>query len=234
MFNQLRHLKQRQQLRWRAARRREFLERTGLQPGARVLDLGGSREAWDGVPIPLEVTVLNTGAALARQGRVPRRVDGGGRPDRAGLPSEIAGDACDLARFSDGSFDAVFSNSVIEHVGPPERVGRFAAEVRRVGRAYWVQTPCWWFPIEAHTGWPGYWLYPRALREAMLQHWERPENRGRWPDPMRDTRRFQLRELRALFPEAELFTERVLGLPKSWCLYRPAPGASRTRPARAS
>src|SRR5262245_13224180 len=43
----------------------------------------------------------------------------------------------------------VFSNSVIEHVGPPPKQAEFAHEVLRLGRSYWVQTPSKWFPIEA-------------------------------------------------------------------------------------
>jgi len=50
--------------------------------------------------------------------------------------------------FRDGSFDIVFSNSVIEHISSPEDQQRFADEVRRTGRAYWVQTPDYRFPIE--------------------------------------------------------------------------------------
>ncbi|WP_255695553.1 methyltransferase domain-containing protein [Rhodohalobacter sp. 614A] len=53
----------------------------------------------------------------------------------------VQGDALDMHMFEDKSFDVVFSNSVIEHVGSFENQRRFADEVRRVGKAYWVQTP---------------------------------------------------------------------------------------------
>jgi 2-polyprenyl-3-methyl-5-hydroxy-6-metoxy-1,4-benzoquinol methylase len=48
------------------------------------------------------------------------------------------------------SFDIVFSNSVIEHVGDAESQQQFAHEIARVGRAYWVQTPNRRFPVEPH------------------------------------------------------------------------------------
>src|SRR5437773_7652080 len=36
----------------------------------------------------------------------------------------------------------------IEHVGDAERQRRFANEIARVGRAYWVETPNRWFPVD--------------------------------------------------------------------------------------
>ena len=57
----------------------------------------------------------------------------------------VSGDGCQLP-FADQSFEIVFSNSVIEHVGTPAQQRRFADEVRRVGKRYWVQTPTAGFP----------------------------------------------------------------------------------------
>ena len=62
----------------------------------------------------------------------------------------ISRDATNLHEFGDASFDIAFSNSVIEHLSTFENQARMAAEVRRVARAYWVQTPNFWFPIEPH------------------------------------------------------------------------------------
>ena len=94
--------------------------------------------------------------------------------------------------FEDGEFDIVFCSSVIEHVtGPKDEVGnirsttvfeaqaaihqrRFAEEVRRIGRGYFVQTPYKHFLIESHTMAPGLVvLLPRSvqlwLMVALLQ-----------------------------------------------------------------
>ena len=146
--------------------------------------------------------------------------------DAAGSRLRVAlGDACDLGRYEDASFDIVFSNSVIEHIGDASRVARFAREVRRVGRSYWVQTPSWLFPIEAHTGLPFFWLYPAPLREVLASRHDRRYAMNPWSCPMAQTRCFRLRELRALFPDAAVYTERVAGLAKSWSLYRRSPCA---------
>jgi hypothetical protein len=132
-----------------------LLARLAPRADATVLDLGGSVGTWEQFPHRFDVTLLNVDEAHARDFR---------DADAAVSRYRVAiGDACDLGRYEDASFDIVFSNSVIEHIGDASRVARFAREVRRVGRGYWVQTPSWLFPIEAHTGLPFFWLYHRIL-----------------------------------------------------------------------
>ena len=192
-----------------------LLARLAPRADATVLDLGGSVGTWEQFPHRFDVTLLNVDEAHARDFR---------GADAAGSRYRVAiGDACDLGRYEDASFDIVFSNSVIEHVGDEGRVARFAREVRRVGRSYWVQTPSWLFPIEAHTGLPFFWCYPSPLREAIAARHDRRYGMHPWSCPMVQTRCFRLRELRALFPDAAVYTERVAGLAKSWSLYRRSP-----------
>ena len=47
----------------------------------------------------------------------------------------------------DGTFDVVFSNAVIEHVGGEEEQLRFVAEALRVGRRAFITTPNRLFPV---------------------------------------------------------------------------------------
>jgi SAM-dependent methyltransferase len=76
----------------------------------------------------------------------------------------VTGDACALP-FPDHSFDVVFSNAVIEHVGDVERQRLFVAEALRVGRRVFLTTPNRWFPIELHTRLPlVHWL-PKAASD---------------------------------------------------------------------
>lgn len=52
--------------------------------------------------------------------------------------------------YPDKSFDVVYSNAVIEHVGGVEEQKKFASEVMRVAKRYFVTTPNRWYPFEFH------------------------------------------------------------------------------------
>jgi hypothetical protein len=132
----------------------------------------------------------------------------------------VEGDACDLGSvFADGTFDIVFSNSVVEHVGDHERRAAFAREVRRLGRAYWVQTPSDRFPIEAHTGVPYYFRLPEFARKALERRWH--QKLPAWTDFIRGTCVVSRGEMLDLFPGAELYVEKKLLLEKSYACYLP-------------
>lgn len=206
--------KERLQRRWRSRRMQAFMDRLGVRRDDRILDLGGNIETWALTEQPCQLTLLNTDEASAGTLR-PWRL-----PTHGCRWQVIVGDATDLSRFADGAFDIVFSNSVIEHLGVDERVARFAREVRRVGRRYWVQTPAWTFPIEAHTGLPFYWSYPRPLRDAWATWQDRRHAHEPWHCPLMQTTHLKLGTLRQLFPDAEVYTERVWGCTKSWSMYR--------------
>lgn len=152
-------------------------------------------------------------------------------PDRQAQPRAkaggfefVAGDGCALP-FADESFDVVFSNSVIEHVGTWERQCAFAAEARRVGRRLWIQTPAREFFIEPHLvapfiHWlPAHWQR-RLIRHATLRGWlERPD--AAWVDRfLAEVRLLRLAEMRRLFPDCEILRERFLGLTKSYIAVR--------------
>jgi hypothetical protein len=111
----------------------------------------------------------------------------------------------------------VFSNSVIEHVGPEDRQAAFAREVRRLGRSYWVQTPCRWFPIEAHTAMPLWWFYPERTRCYFLKRWH--NSLPAWSDAMAETRVLTRKRMKQLFPESQLYIEWIVGIPKSYAAY---------------
>ena len=65
--------------------------------------------------------------------------------------------------FDDGSFDAAFSNAVIEHVGDRKAQRWFVHELCRVAPVVFLSTPNRWFPLETHTLLPfAHWLPRRA------------------------------------------------------------------------
>lgn len=94
----------------------------------------------------------------------------------AGLPAgsstrfgAVAADGCRLP-FPSKSFDYVFCNAVIEHVGPHARQKLLAQDVRRVTRrGYFVATPNRYFPIDPHTFLPLYHLMPASLQRFYIK-----------------------------------------------------------------
>src|ERR1700677_4569627 len=138
---------------FRRRRMLRFAAELGITSETRVLDIGGTPDYWDMLLERPRLVLLNTPRAKA---------------DLAGAASWVAGDGR-LLPFGDGAFDVVFSNSVIEHVGDAASQERFAREVARVGRAYWVQTPNRWFPVEQHLLTPiVHWL-PKRWQRAIVR-----------------------------------------------------------------
>jgi hypothetical protein len=196
----------------RAARMAAFEQELDLKPGTRVLDLGGEALIWLDVKTPLDITLLNLPGNNAP---LPERTIHSLR--------SIEGDGCHVDAFASGSFDILFSNSTIEHVGPPERQEAFAREARRLGRSYWVQTPSIWFPIEAHTGMPLWWLWPERLRSYFVRGWKK--NIPSFGNYIEETRVLSKRRMQELFPEARIDVERFCGFTKSYVAkYIPAQG----------
>ena len=74
--------------------------------------------------------------------------------------------------FPDGSFDIVWSNAVLEHVGTAdariERQTLFLSEIRRVARRAFITTPNRWFPVEIHTRTPFLHWLPKRVFDAHL------------------------------------------------------------------
>jgi methyltransferase family protein len=194
--------------RFRARRMQEFVARFGVTHETRILDVGGTPANWLLAPVRPQVTLLN----------MPR-----GQERAEDGFSFVSGDGCQLP-FRDQSFEIVFSNSVIEHVGAPDQQRRFADEIRRVGKDYWVQTPNRWFPIEPHLLTPVVHWLPRNLQRAWVTKWtvwdwvERPS-----PDRrefyirhfLEDIRLLSASELAVLFPDAEILRERSFAWTKS-------------------
>jgi SAM-dependent methyltransferase len=112
--------------------------------------------------------------------------------------------------FADGEFDLVYCSSVIEHVPPNGRTA-FAAEIRRVGRGWFVQTPAFSFPLEPHALLPGaHWL-PSPLRR---RYWSLGAA-GAWEE----ISLLRRGEMERLFGPA--LPERIGPLVKSWVCVRP-------------
>ena len=189
----------------RKKRMRIFVALMRPKPGDRVLDLGGQPTIWDTVPTKLHLVILNLPGVAQRNHPSPHTI------------SYKDGDACAVEDFDEGSFEYIFSNSVIEHVGPAKRQAEFAREVRRLGNSYWVQTPSKWFPIEAHCGMPFWWFYPESVRRYFIERWRRKV--PKWTQMVEEATVLTKADLRRLFPEATIKVERSFGFPKSYIAY---------------
>jgi ubiquinone/menaquinone biosynthesis C-methylase UbiE len=171
-----------------------------------VLDIGGSPAFWEDSPIRPRLVFVN----LYR--RPPWQLE----PNQ----TYICADARQLP-LRDGEADVVVSNSVIEHVGHWDDQRSFAREIRRVARRYAVQTPNAHFPIEPHFVAPCVHFLPRKWRPFIVRYltpFGLIQGR-RDPEYVRqlalEVRLLSPREIRELFPEATVWTERWLGLGKS-------------------
>ena len=203
-------------LRFRRRRMRRFLGAFPVTSETRILDIGGTPECWELIDERPRVTLLNTPRAKA---------------DLGGAASWVAGDGRALP-FRDSSFDIVFSNSVIEHVGGAASQARFAQEVARVGRSFWVQTPNRWFPVEQHLLTPlVHWL-PKAWQHVLVPRftvWSAvtpvtPDRRRFYLEHyLSDVRLLAAGELARLFPGARIVRERFCGWTKSLIAVRSSP-----------
>lgn len=136
--------------------------------------------------------------------------------------------------FGDKEFDIVISNSVIEHVTFPkhacmskisdqewnatsfERQKQFANDIQRISKAYFVQTPHKYFPIETHT-----WLpfvnrlshdHTMSVVSVANKYWIKKCQYVDW-------HLLSDRDMQKLFPGSKIHIERSFGLPKSVIAY---------------
>jgi len=212
----------------RHARAETFLKLFELSSSTRVLDLGAGNgthihAVLEGSPVrpantyiaDIDEEAVNAGAA------------------RYHFTSVLIMEAGRLP-FSDRFFDIVFCSSVIEHVTVPKEImwnltsgsrfrsmarlrqHQFAAEIRRVGKGYFVQVPYRWFPIESHTWLPFFSYLPRRTQISLLGFTNQFWIKATIPD-------FHLPsepEMRSYFPDARILRERTFGMTKSLIAYR--------------
>jgi len=191
----------------RFARFRELVD--GLDGPIRILDVGGTTVFWERVGYAghdrIEIVLLNLMEQPALHDNMTATI----------------GDAADLSPYADDAFDIVVSNSVIEHLPTPALQARMAADVRRVGRRVYLQTPNRYFPLEPHFLFPYFGILPMRIRAWLLQHMDLGWHK-RQPDPalaLEDVRSIRLltgSEMHRLFPGARFENERFLVFTKSF------------------
>ncbi len=128
--------------------------------------------------------------------------------------------------FADKEFDCIFCNSVIEHVTVPKNEvwktdndfkkrslliqKKFADEIRRCAKSYYVQTPHRHFPVEAHTWFPMINFLPRNLQVRSVKFL----NKFWFKKTRPDWNLLDEKQMKEFFPDAAIHVIRKLGFKK--------------------
>ncbi len=222
-MNPLRHLVGALSGRARARRAEVFRRLFSLGPGTKILDLGSENGSF--IHSVLEGTAVDPSNVYIADIQEPAIVEGAAR---FGFTPVLVDESGPLP-FDDGFFDVVHCSSVIEHVTVSKdevwnlrscdafrrqatvHQQEIAREIARLGRQYFVQTPCRSFPVESHTWLPGLGWLPRPLLIPTL----RLTNRLWIKKTNPDWRLLNGSEMADLFPDARIVAERAMGLTKS-------------------
>ncbi len=201
----------------RGARLRRLIDAVSDRLGRdlTILDVGGRSLYWNNVGLERvrSVIVQNFNE---RELEISKR--------RAPTPNRftyVVGDGRDLRDFGDASVDLVHANSVIEHVGAWPDMKALADEVQRVGRAGWIQTPAWEFPIEPHYRLPAvHWLGEPVRTTALrLTPKYRRCSLAERRTAVDGVNLLAFSEFLYLFPGKSVYIERFMLLPKSYTAY---------------
>jgi len=184
---------------------------TRLDRPVHILDVGGTESYWQIMGLNNDDDVFVTLLNLI--------------PEKVTMPimSTMVGDARKIEA-DDLSYDIVFSNSVIEHVGTYQDQMQMAAEVRRVGKRYFIQTPNKYFPLEPHFLFPFFQFLPLKARVLLLQTFnlgwfEKIPDANKAREIVESIRLLTKEEFVTLFPQANIYEEKVFGVTKSFLAY---------------
>ncbi len=174
----------------------------------RILDIGASGRTFppytfeDFYPYPEQIV----GAGIALEDvKAAKRIYPRSR--------YVTCDGCDLP-FPDKSFEIVFSNAVLEHVVGAGRQEKFAREVMRVGKSWFVTTPNYWFPFESHSYLLFYQFLPLGLQRRYHQLF------GKLADGRaQDIELLSATRLQRLFPSSSIARLRVTFWPETLVAY---------------
>ena len=191
---------------FRNKRFQQFLDVIKPSKTDRILDVGGYPFIWTShEPCAKSVDVLNIHEFHFDPAEAPHH-----------KIQPVMGNGCDLV-YPDDSYEIVFSNSVIEHVGTWENQLSFAKEMRRVGKRLWIQTPAFEFFIEPHYIAPFLHWLPRNVRRHFLRYftiwgWSHKPNKQQVNEMLEEIRLISYSEMRKLFPDCDIIKERWLGI----------------------
>lgn len=175
-----------------------FLKEIAPTQAMRVLDVGFSEEEYSSndnfiekhYPHPEMLTALGIDIPVKFKKRYPKitavHYDGSAFP------------------FEDKTFDVLWSNAVIEHVGDRNKQLFFLKEIRRVSKKAFITTPNRFFPIEVHTRTPLLHYLPEKIFDKYLtligKRWATSEH----------IRLLSLADIKALLADADITEYRII------------------------
>ncbi len=214
---------------WKRKRFMQFLELVKPSPSETILDLGGAQGTFfhDNMDLVREYNLKVVIADIKSDDLMVA--------EKRGFSTYLMQED-ELSGMESGAFDVVFCNSVIEHVTIPKNcvwdsTGQdfyekayctqraFAADIERISKKFYVQTPCVNFPIESHSWLPSFYAYPKdrdkhVKRLKMLnKYWIK--------STVPDFNLLNEKQFADIFPSATaILCNRVLGFPKELIAYR--------------
>ncbi|MDP3876885.1 MAG: methyltransferase domain-containing protein [Methylobacter sp.] len=182
-----------------------------------IIDIGGTEKYWGIIPkqyideYNVNITIVNLPGTAMSEDHEPFKF--------------IEADGCDLSEFPDESFHIAHSNSVVEHVGDWVRMVQFTKEISRISKKYFVQTPNYWFPVEPHCMTPFFHWLPKPTRlwlvsHFQLGHWSKATSIDEAVRIVEGARLLNKKMFQGLFLDANLLTENLFFMPKSFIAIR--------------
>lgn len=178
----------------------------------KIIDIGGTQNFWERMEFcnkeKIEITLINLSKV------------------KVTYPNfrSISGDARNMQYFKEREFDVVFSNSVIEHLGTLRDQEKMANEIQRIGKSYFIQTPNYYFPFEPHFLTLGFHFLPIKVRAFLLTKFDlgwfsKTNDYNKSIEIIKSIRLLRKRDLKKLFPNANIVPEKILGFTKSFIVY---------------
>lgn len=185
----------------------------GLKKPLRILDIGGSDYYWRCLGFTgddnYKIMIINTENQ---------------KTDEFTNISFQKRDARDLNFISDGEYDLVFSNSMIEHLKSYDEQKKLAGEIQRTGKKYFIQTPDYYFPLEPHFLFPFFQFLSVEMKTKLITKYslgwfEKQTDADKAKQLAESVRLLKEKELREIFPGCKIYRERYFGLSKSLTAY---------------
>jgi hypothetical protein len=176
-----------------------------------ILDVGGTQVYWEQLnsfcKTDVSPIITNILIECLKKGKYPG----------------IVGDGKILSYIKDNTLDIVYSNSVIEHFSSFKEQSEMAENIRRVAKYFFVQTPAFVFPLEPHFLFPFFHWLPKKVRIWFVQNfnlgwYQKCQSYFEAEELVASIRILKKKELKELFEDSTVITERFLFIPKSYLI----------------